>query len=304
MYSYQAFGLAISSEIELPQLIPVNTSDDLSVDVTIEYGKIDKNGLKDPTSKDLYCQSTINHLWLHVPEVAWFEVMNGNKIVVMAETGADLQSIRLFLLGSCMGCILHQRHYLVMHANTIRFGNQCVMFAGASGNGKSTLAAAFHQRGQQILADDVSAINKQGDVTPSYPQIKLWHDAIKQLGIGFSGLNKIRLQVEKYAYPLSDTCFCQQPLPLSAIYLLSSHNEDEFLMEPINGFKKFNPIKNNTYRPKYIKGLELQSVHLKQVGQLAKRIRVTRITRPNRSFQIERLIDFILEDMQSHGMAV
>lgn len=301
---YQAFGLVISSDVELPPLPQLDTSDSLSIDVSIRQGEVNKNGLKQATMSNLYCQATTNHLWLHVPDIAWLEVIDGNQIVFTPEQGADPQSIRLFLLGSCMGCILHQRQYLVMHANTIRFGDQCVMFAGASGNGKSTLAAAFHQRGHQVLTDDVSAIDMQGHVVPSYPQIKLWHDTVKKLGIELSGLRKIRLQVDKYAYPLDEKSFCQKSLPLAEIYLLSTHNQEDFLVEPIKGFNKYNPIKNNTYRPKYIKGLELQASHLKQVGKLAERIGITRITRPNRSFKIDELIDCIQQDMRSRGMAI
>ncbi len=305
MYYYKAFGLIISSDIKLPPLhLLLQSQDAPSIDVTIRRGEIDKNGLKQATTIGLYCQVAANHLWLHVPNIAWFEVIDGNQIVVMPEPGVDQQSIRLYILGSCLGCILHQRHFLVMHANTIRFGDQCVMFAGASGNGKSTLAAAFHQRGQQVLADDVSAINSQGEVIPSYPQLKLWYDTIKQLDIELAGLNKIRLQVNKYAYPLDDDSFCQKPLPLAAIYLLNTHNQEGFLKEPITGFNKFNPIKNNTYRPSYIKGLELQSIQLQQASKLAGQIHITSITRPNQLFQIDQLIDFIQQDMVSHGMTI
>lgn len=302
MLIFHGFGLNISSDIKLSPLIKLSNSDSLPIDLTITQGIISKKGLQTPNTKKLYIQATTNHLWLHVPKVAWFEVVNGNRIVYMPEPGADQQTLVLFLLGSCLGCILHQRHYLVMHANTIRFGNQCVLFAGQSGQGKSTLAAALHQRGLQVLADDISAINNQREVIPGYPQLKLWQDSAQKLNIEFRHLSKIRQQVNKFAYPLDHDSYCSKPLPLAAIYLLNTHSQDGFKKEIITGFNKFNPIKNNTYRPGYVKALDLQTIQLNLTSQLAKNIHLIRITRPKQTFQLEKYIDFILEDLQQLGV--
>ena len=43
------------------------------------------------------------------------------------------------------------------------------------------MAASLAKRGYSILADDVCAINADGEILPSFPQIKLWADAAKQL---------------------------------------------------------------------------------------------------------------------------
>lgn len=303
MTLYKAFGLVFASELELPSLTRLDDSHRQPADVEIRYGLVNKEGLPGADHKALYRQARANHLWLHVPDIAWFEVIDGNRIIVMPAENADPQSIRLYVLGSCVGCILHQRHYLVMHANTIRFGNQCVMFAGASGSGKSTLAAAFQQRGYQVLADDVSAINLQGEVIPSYPQLKLWQDSAEQLDIDVSVLRKIRLQVSKYAYVLDDNSFCDRALPLAGMYLLNTHNEDGYLKEDIGGFNKFNPIKHHTYRPGYVKSMDLQTVQLKRAGQLVGDISITRVTRPHAPFLVEPFVDFLLEDLAQRGIA-
>jgi len=300
MPMYYAFGLNIQSDLALPGL-PL--SDHAEPDVTIELADINKEGLEDPVDKRLYFQASPDKFWLHVPGIAWFQVEEGKRIQVMPEENSDMQSVSLFLLGSCLGVILQQRQYLVMHANAIRFGDQCVIFAGPSGNGKSTLAAAFHQRGFEILADDVSAINEKVEVMPSYPQMKLWHDAATKLDIDTKDLPRVRIQIEKYACPL-EKGFCNKPLPLAAMYILGTHNRDEFLLEQMKGMEKFDPIKNNTYRMQYLEGLGLNGHHLQRAGQLSRQINVTRIIRPDTGFQLDKLVDVLLDDLQTNGIKV
>ena len=294
MPRYKAFGLTFKSDIELPPLINLESQ---KADVIIEIGEVSKTGLVAPNSIKPYCQIAKNQLWLHVPDIAWFHVTNGNHILVEPEKNADLQSVRLFLLGSCIGAIMYQRNRLVIHGNAIRFGDGCVIFAGNSGNGKSTLAAAFHKRGYEILSDDLSVIDEHIHVQPSYPQLKLWHDTAQKLDIDISGLNRIRLQVDKYAYPITNS-FCDSPLPIKAVYILNTHNQDKFEFAPIKGVDKFHPLKNQSYRSHYLEGLGLKAEHLKLCGQVANNIDITRITRPKEGFKLDELVDLIEADIK------
>ena len=83
---------------------------------------------------------------------------DGNQIVIDAAPDATDRNVRLFLLGSALGALLHQRGLLPLHANAIDLGGGAVAFSGHSGAGKSTIAAWFHDRGHRILADDVCVV--------------------------------------------------------------------------------------------------------------------------------------------------
>jgi hypothetical protein len=297
-HRYHAFGLNIGSHIELPALRPV--AGEADADIEIIAGPVPENGLEHPKKATPFHQSDTGRLWLNVPNVARFLVCDGSHITVDASPDADEQSIRLYLLGSCMGAILHQRGVLVMHGNAVRFGEKCVIFAGPSGAGKSTLAAAFHQRGHDILADDVCAIDAEGRVAPSFPQLKLWQDAANRLEIDTSSLDRIRLQVEKYAYPLAQSFF--EHLPVAAIYILGSNNRNEFEIKPITGMRKFTPLKNNTYRVGYLDGLGLKTEHLALCTKLGSRIHLARIIRPNHGFKMGELVDMIMNDLHDKGI--
>jgi len=298
LFYYHAFGLNISSELELPPLMTVEHID--QADVTIRRGGVSETGLTTTEKSTPFFQCAKDALWLHVPEIARFLVVDGCTITVDA-IAEDEQSIRLFLLGSCLGAILHQRGLLVLHANAIRFGDHCIVFAGASGQGKSTLAAAFHKLGHEILTDDVCAINAEGCVAPGYPQLKLWNDTLARLEMDKADLHKIRLQVEKFAYPIKNG-FRQEPLPVKAVYILASHNRDEFEFEEIKGMEKFQPLKNQTYRKGYLDGMALNAGHLKLCGSIAGKTRLVRITRPNHGFKLKELVEHIQADLEQHGL--
>jgi hypothetical protein len=196
---------------------------------------------------------------------------------------------------------MHQREQVILHGNAIRFGEQCVVFAGNSGNGKSTLATAFYQRGYEILSDDLAVIDADFNVQPSYPQLKIWQDVADKLNIDTSKLTRIRYQVNKYAYPLKKG-FCETPLPVSAVYILHTHNKDEIEFESVLGFEKFNPLKNHTYRSKVLNGLNLKKQHLANCSQLADRIRLVHITRPRSGFKIDELVEYVEKDLRDAGI--
>ncbi|TQV85354.1 hypothetical protein [Aliikangiella coralliicola] len=299
MRQYNAFGLNIASEFELPSLISTSFK---KADVCIRKGSVCKKGLKNPWRTRPFCQQAPSEIWLHVPEVARFYITRGNEVIVEPCMNSDQQSVRLFILGSCLGAVMHQRNRLVIHGNAIRIGDSCVIFAGKSGTGKSTLAAAFYQRGYEVLADDLSVIDQQLNVQPSYPQIKLWHDTVEKLGLDICELNKIRLQIDKYAYPMAER-FCQKPLPVRAVYVLNNHRNDQILFQAIEGGDKLPPLKNHTYRRGYIDGLGIQAQHFKLCSQLANQIEMTRVTRPSHKFEIDRLVESIEADLRGKVLA-
>lgn len=295
---YKAYSLNIASEIEFPELKKSNKA----ADISITLGKVCQEGLKDPKQGFAFCQVSQNELWLKIPNVAAFHMIDGKNIIVDIDPQSDLKSVRLFLLGSCIGAILQQRRQLALHSNAIRVGGGCVLFMGISGIGKSTLAAAFNKRGYQVLADDIAVVDEKNEVHPGIPQLKLWQDTLHKLEIEKKGRAHIRPEVEKYAFPLKSD-FCEKPLPIKAIYLLSQHNQDEFIKESFHGINKFNPIKNNTYRLQYIKGMGLEAWHMQRCCSLAAITPITKITRPNFKFCLKELIDIIEKDLHEQKVA-
>ena len=302
MFCYDAFQLKIQSELALPELLMQEDAVADTPDVVIEFGNVSQNGLSQAVFSGAFYESNQNALWLNIPDVARYLIRDGRHITIDPSDASDEDSIRIFLLGSCIGALLIQRDLFLLHANAVKVGDACVSFSGRSGAGKSTLSAAFMHQGYSILADDVCAINALGDVIPSFPQIRLWADASKKLAIQTHTFRKIRPNFEKFSVPL-ETQFYASALPLKVIYILNTHNLDTFKFEAVTGMQKLLPLKNNTYRYQYLKGLGKTKGHLKQTGALASKADVVRITRPKSGFRLDELVDLIHADLATRGIS-
>ena len=299
-FGYTCYGLNIASELALPELLVWPTDREPGpADVEITLGTVSANGLNHAQQLGPFLWVTDDALWLQVPEVARFLISDGQRITIDPTPGIDEDSIRVFLLGSALGALLFQRGYLVLHGNAIRIGDQCMICVGHSGAGKSTLAAGFLQRGYEILADDVVPVDETGAALPGFPRIKLWQDTATRLGIDTAGLRRIRPQTEKFHYPLHER-FTDRPLPIRWVYILNKHHEPDIRLDTIRGLQRFTPLRNNTYRVRFMEGMPLKSHHLQRCGLLAGRIHLARVTRPDHGFDLDRLIDRILADIAAH----
>lgn len=301
MYNYRVFDLTIQSELPFRELLPHSNTEQDASQIRIAFSTVSPHGLlESPSLKTAFYQPTSTEFWLHVPQVARFLITNGDQIHIDPMPESDEDSIRLFVLGSCMGALLMQRQLLLLHGNAIKIGNQCVSFIGNSGAGKSTLSAAFFKRGYSILADDICAINNVGEVLPSFPQIKLWADAAMQLMINTRILKKVRPNVDKFAVPLRQQ-FHNKPTPLKMVYLLETHHEKEISMMTLEGMEKCHALQHHVYRKQYLSNRAREHLCFKQCMQLASIIEFVRIRRPIDGFTLDEMINKIKLDLMKRG---
>lgn len=298
-YDYLAFGLSIRSSIYFPELPCLETKIE-HPDVTIRYTDSFEANLEEPLFSARHWQAKHDALRLDIPGVALFFITQGRTITVAPYPSSDLASIRLFILGSCIGALLMQRDYFVLHGNAIQIGQACISIVGDSGAGKSTLCAAFFKRGYSILADDVCAVHPNLEVTPSFPQIKLWKDSAAYLGIDTAHLRRIRPNTEKFALPLQ-TQYQTNPLPLRGIYQLTPSEQPQQKQE-VSGLQKLTLLHRNIYRRQYLRGLGKANLHQELSAKIAGQIFAMEILRPRGEFQLETLVDFIEQDLREKGV--
>jgi len=134
MHRYIVFGLVTVSELDLPELRRDAASESIP-DIVISLGVI----AEAERASGMY--KTADGALLVVEDVARYLIKDGAQIVVEPRPGTPLANVRLFLLGSAMGMLIHQRGLLPLHGNSIEIDGCAFAFVGQSGAGKSTLAA-------------------------------------------------------------------------------------------------------------------------------------------------------------------
>ncbi|NEX18412.1 MAG: hypothetical protein C1943_17865 [Halochromatium sp.] len=102
-----------------------------------------------------------------IKDVARYRVQDGREILVDPLPDADPGDVRLWLLGTALGALLHQRGLLPLHVSALALSGGAYAFCGDSGAGKSTLAAALHRRGLALLTDDVGLAVPESPPAPS-----------------------------------------------------------------------------------------------------------------------------------------
>lgn len=253
----------------------------------IAVGKLDFSTsaletIANPRFASSHIQVNEDDFYLNVHEVASYRAKNGNSVQIFPHENADLASIKLFLNGSVLGAILHQRTMLPFHGSCFEYNKKGILICGVSGAGKSSVTAAFCQDGAQFINDDITPVAitaTETTIIPIKTKIKLWDDSLKKLDIATTDLEKIRPTLDKFYLPVEKDFQKQQSL--HHIFVLSTHNKNDFEALELEGMEKFNVLRKQIYRKIYLKGMpETEKAYFKQLFLLGKNVRLTRIIRP------------------------
>lgn len=207
-----AYGLTLESDFPLEGLLISDKPTD--VRITIKDGPCIET-----ESKTIHSSS--DEILFIVPLTATFKVSNGNKIEITRHHEDDVRC-RIFLLGTVMTLILHQRGMLVLHGSAIDHHGQAIIFCGPRGSGKSTLSATYQKEGFPLMSDDVCAIyfDELGNpwLIPSFPVQKLYEDASQRLGLSMDKGTPVPNTPKKFIYPVAH--YTSTALPLKAILFI------------------------------------------------------------------------------------
>lgn len=274
MPDYACVDFVLRSEIALPELIEVGA------DAAREVVEIRRGAVAPPGAGSLECRG--DTAVLAIPGVARFRVEGGRSITVDIDPGCSERNLRLFLLGSALGILIHQRGLFPLHANAVVIEGVAVAFTGHSGAGKSTLAAHFSAAGHTVLSDDVCVIGLDAEqrpiVYPGLPRVKLWADAAKLHGHDIDGLERIHDDMDKYQLGLPASPD-QAPVPLAAVIRLVRGGEQPAGLLRLRGRAAVQLLMAETYRPQVVSALNLQEAHFGHCVSVAAAVAVLDWTR-------------------------
>ncbi len=296
-FRYRYFGTTFLSEVELPELYPFHSE---QPQVTIQIGEVPLH-LEKPSVKGVLFEASPGDFLLRLPSIGSYRVSEGKRITLMPEKGVHPEKVRLFLLGSVMGALFHQRNQLPMHGTTVVKGNFAVCILGYSAAGKSTLGASLAKLKEfSHLADDISVLHAGSqnrlEIFPGQRVHKLWKDVAEKLYPGHH-FKRVRPELEKYYVPLSLQDELQSSFEIGSVLILTPRNEKKFHLEEIRGAKKLFELRNHVYRDPLIKGLGLAEHHFDHLSQLAAQAKTYRLYRPQRPLLIKELTDFICDEL-------
>lgn len=324
--NYTAFGLRIASELNLPELIlaaPEAVEDVVirQADLTAWSGQLEQANFVMLDERFMF----------RIPGTAIYAVREGKEIEVSIFPGADPDTVRLFVLGTCMGVLLLQRRIFPIHGSAVVIGGRAYAFVGESGTGKSTLAAAFRQAGYQMVSDDVIAVKAMASaaiVYPAYPQQKLGLESLLQLEAlrenkhvhkkshirsltdsnpvmpQYRDLRMLAGELNKYAVPAVDG-FYNDPLPLGGVFELVADSPDHALMrkgelvavmeQPLNVLECLHVLLQHTYRRVTIPRMGLGEWSFDTAARMARKVEGWRLLRDSSVFTASEVVHRVLE---------
>ena len=265
IHSYTLFGLTLESELALPWLPPAAPGAAADVAIRLATAPL-------PDGPPGYA-GTPDGTLLTVDKVGRFLIRDGREILVDA-ADASARNVRLFLLGSAFGALLHQRGLMPLHANAIVLDGRAFAFSGHSGAGKSTMAAWFHDSGAPILADDVCVIGFSREGTPlaypGLPRLRLWRQALERSGRLADDYDRSFDDLDKYDVPIGAEAGAE-PVPLAAVYLLAKAEEPAGAgsIRRLTGVAAVDALVSNTYRGGYLRQIGGAGPHLAACARIA-----------------------------------
>lgn len=273
MTRYECYGLAIDSELLLPELPP---RDAATAAVTIRFAELPLDLFDDANVR--YKPLSAREIYVFFRNVGTALVRGGEEVLLQAAPGVDEVTLRLFVLQQVIGVVLLQRGLFVLHASAAAIDGKAFAFAGESGQGKSTLAAALNERGGAILTDDVFAIDL---ANPKQPMAR-------------AGLTQLKLTEEgrRTFSPVADQqigekakrlCAMGAPqrieaVPLAAVYILATGKD--LRREAIPPARAAVELVRHTYGFRLLPHIGLAESHFRQAAALVSNVPIYRLTRP------------------------
>lgn len=298
MHAYRHSGLTVASDIELPEWEAFATEPSDTPDVRIVVAR-------DTTFPDLGDRLQVEgeRVRFAIAGVGGWSIEKGSAIVLSPARGAKPEELRLFTLGSAWGMLGYQRGDAMWHASAVRLGGRTALFCGRAGEGKSTMAAAMVAAGARLVADDLSriVIHENGPVIyPSATRLKLWGEAVDQLGWRDRVLRRDWRGEDKFLCSMDAHAAGTGPWPLDLIVVLATGNEHR--VETLVGGEAVKAaLKGTIYRPEVLTDMDQWNVQAVLAARIVAGCTVVRLTRPRDLDALDRSVERVKACLGSLG---
>ena len=299
-FQYELYGMRLASALELPELPRAGSGvSDVELEL-VEQGTLGSFAPPEPADEAL-----ANRFETHADgcDIVWsgdarVRISGGRRIQVDARAGVEVEALRAALLGPVWGVVLAQRGLLPLHASSVDIAGGAVALAGASGQGKSTMAAALLARGHALLSDDISAIVWEADkpsVLPAFPQQKLEPESLAAIGKSAEHLAPVHSRESKRLRPVRAQ-FTSAARPMRALIVLAD-GEREVLQrtKPQDAFLE---LLRHTYRVEMVQTVLGREAHMRAIARLIEAVPILRLERPRKLERLAELAALVEQEIQ------
>jgi len=227
----------------------------------------------------------------------------GAAIWASAPASASIEDTATYVLGPALGFTLRLRGVTCLHASAVAIGGGAVAFVGASGAGKSSVAAAFARAGYPILTDDVLALADRGErfeAQPAYPRVRLWPEAAAALFGSADALPRITSGWDKRYLALGSSRhrFQSDPLPIVAIYLLAPRGAGPTRVREISNRKSaLMALVPETYSARLL-DRDSRATEFELLGRLVRHVPVRRLAVCDDLDRIGEICDIVSREVE------
>lgn len=316
-YRYAVYGLSLFADCRIPGLFPDEGSDThdvlvhldgvppgANVDSQFDYVSqvVDDRG--ESLLRVARCGSPPGLCFQYSDGTAFLITDSGSEIWAEWRPPLTLEDTVTYLLGPVLGFVLRLRGVLNLHASVVEVDGRALGFMGAAGTGKSTLAAAFAQKGFAVVSDDVLALELRDGAffaRPGYPRVRLWPDSAEAL---FGASNELPALTPNWdkrylALDAKPYRFQSKPRPVSALYVLdeSTHADSSFPVEPMSARDAMLALLKENAQGMLLSNAD-RAREFSQIAELVKRVPVKRLCADHESRFPAELADAVLEDFR------
>jgi hypothetical protein len=248
---------------------------------------------------------TADGVLLRFPDFADYELdFDGQDVRCIPVPGVSMHTVRHLYHNQVLPLALSRQGKLVFHASAVRIGAAAVAFMGASGKGKSTLAASLAANGYPFLTDDGLLLERSGQqwlAMPSQPSIRLWEDS-RQALVGDNAEAAPALEFTSKGRFLASPALqhCVEPHPLTHIYILGDGTAAVPVFETISSSDAVIELVKHSFLLDIEERLML-AAHLDELSALLARISCVSFDFPRVFDALGLVRDSLLADVSNRG---
>jgi hypothetical protein len=222
---------------------------------------------------------------------------DGKHVQGWAASGVQPGTMQHLYLNQAMPLALSRQGKLVLHASAVEVDRAAIAFVGASGQGKSTLAASFATNGARFLTDDglyLEASTSELVAYPSHPSLRLWQDSeLAVLGQHAATSAPVQYTNKERFLAGPRIAFCDEPRPLRRVYFLGAGTAQCVAIRRIRPAAALLELVRNSFLLD-IGEQEMLASHFAAISDLAERLTNYQLDYPRRYDDLHVVRDTII----------